>query len=184
MIQHTLIHLHLNDYSQEFHYYPVAVKLDRYDESCNTLNDLSKKVCAPNSTEDSNLRVFNIITGIYVPKTSTKHISGECKCRFDESKCNADQWWNSSKMHHKMKTRKLSHTTKQKLFQQILMKRKQPLKPKIFIFFLEFLFITIALLIALSIYYYLIKYPAKQKHLLSFHIKNKELKKVLYEKQK
>ena len=87
-------------------------------------------------------------------------------------------------MRHKMKTRKLSHTTKQRLFQQILMKRKQPLKHKIFIFFIEFLLITIALLITLSIYYYLIKYPAKQKHLLSFHIKNKELKKVLYEKQK
>ena len=32
-----------------------------------------------------------MITGIYVSKTSTKHISGECKCRFDENKCNLDQ---------------------------------------------------------------------------------------------
>ena len=28
MIQPTLINLHLNEYSQEFHYYPFAVKLD------------------------------------------------------------------------------------------------------------------------------------------------------------
>ena len=34
---------------------------------------------------------------------------------------------------------------------------------------LVFLLITIALLIAVSIYCYLIKYRAKQKHLLSFH---------------
>ena len=29
MIQPTLIDLHPNEYSQEFHYYPLAVKLDR-----------------------------------------------------------------------------------------------------------------------------------------------------------
>ena len=39
-IQPTLINLHPNEYSQELHYYPFAVKLDRYVGSCNTLNDL------------------------------------------------------------------------------------------------------------------------------------------------
>ena len=29
MIQPTLIDLHPNEYRQEFHYYPLAVKLDR-----------------------------------------------------------------------------------------------------------------------------------------------------------
>ena len=43
-----------------------------------------------------------------------------------------------------------------------------------------FLLITIALLIAVSIYCYLIKYQAKQKHLLPYHDTNKELRKVLY----
>ena len=39
MIQPTLINLHPNDYSQEFHCYPFAVKFDRCVGSCNTLND-------------------------------------------------------------------------------------------------------------------------------------------------
>ena len=39
--QPTLINLHHNDYSQEFHYYPFAVKLDRCAGSCDTHNDLS-----------------------------------------------------------------------------------------------------------------------------------------------
>ena len=39
--QPTLINLHPNECSQEFHYYPFAVKLDRCAGSCNTLNDLS-----------------------------------------------------------------------------------------------------------------------------------------------
>ena len=64
MIQPTLIDLHPNEYIQEFHYYPFAVKLGKCVGSCNTLNDLSSKICVPNKTEDLNLSVFNTITGI------------------------------------------------------------------------------------------------------------------------
>ena len=77
MIQPTLINLHPNEYSQEFHYYPFAVKLDRCVGSCNTLNDLSSKLCVPNKTEDLNLSAFNMTTGINEWKTLTKDIS--CK---------------------------------------------------------------------------------------------------------
>ena len=52
MTQPTLINLYPNEYSQEFRYCPFVVKLDRYVESCNTLNDLSNKVCVPYKTED------------------------------------------------------------------------------------------------------------------------------------
>ena len=96
-IQSILINLYLNEYSQEFHYYPFAVKLDRCVGSCNTLNDLSNKVCVPNKTEDLNLSVFNMITGINESKTLTNHISCECKCKFDRQKCNSNQWWNNDK---------------------------------------------------------------------------------------
>ena len=41
MNQPTLINLHTNKYSQEFHYYPFVVKLDKCVGSWNTLNDLS-----------------------------------------------------------------------------------------------------------------------------------------------
>ena len=71
MIESTLIDLHPIEYSQEFHYYLFAVKLDIFAGSCNTLNDLSNKVCVcvPNKTEDLILSVFNIITG----KRNRKH---------------------------------------------------------------------------------------------------------------
>ena len=62
MIQPILFNLHPNEYSQEFHYFPFTVKLDRCVGSCNTLNDLSNEVCFPNKTVDLNLSVFNIIT--------------------------------------------------------------------------------------------------------------------------
>ena len=38
-----------------------------------------------------------MITGINVLKTLTKHISCECKCKFDGIKCNSNQWWNNNK---------------------------------------------------------------------------------------
>ena len=97
MTQPTLINLHPNEYSQEFCYYRFAVILDRCIGSCNTLNDLSNKVCVPNKAEDLNLSMFNMVTGINESKTLTKHISCECKCESDRRKCNSDQWWNNDK---------------------------------------------------------------------------------------
>ena len=61
--QPTLINLHPNDYNQELHYYPFAVKLDKCAGSFNTLNDLSNRVCVPNKIEDLSTHVFNMITG-------------------------------------------------------------------------------------------------------------------------
>ena len=178
MTQPSLINLHPNEYSQEFYYYPFSVKLDRYVGSCNTLHDLCNKVWVPNKTEDLNLGVLSMITGVNESKTLAKHLPCQCKSRFDGRKCGTDQWWNNDKclcesknvmyvmkimfgillhvivkmqniqqvlwmiqrlfamklQNYSMKTRKLSPTTKQKLFQQILMKRKKPAKRKIFIF--------------------------------------------------
>ena len=62
-IQRALIESHPNKYSQELHYRPFAVKLDKCVGSCNTLNDLPNKVCVANKTEDLNMHVFDMITG-------------------------------------------------------------------------------------------------------------------------
>ena len=97
MTQPTLINLHPNEYSQEFHYYSFTVKLDRCVGSCNTLNDLSNNVRVPNKIDDLNLSMFDMIKGINESKTLTKYISCQCKCRFDERVCSSDQWWNNDK---------------------------------------------------------------------------------------
>ena len=64
MTQLTLINLHSNEYSQEFHFCPSAVKLDRCVGNYNTLDYLSNKICVANKTEDLYLSVFNMFTGI------------------------------------------------------------------------------------------------------------------------
>ena len=53
----------------------------------------------------------------------------------------------------------------------------QPIKQYIL---LALLLITVALLIVVSIYCYLIKYNSKQKHLLPFYTINNELKEIIY----
>ena len=51
----------------------------------------------PNKTKDLNLSIFNMIIGINESKSLTKHISCECKCKFDGKKCNSYQKWNDDK---------------------------------------------------------------------------------------
>ena len=38
-----------------------------------------------------------MITGINELKTLTKHISCECKCKFDGRKCNSNKCWDDNK---------------------------------------------------------------------------------------
>ena len=83
MIQPIFTGLHPIEHSQEFHYYPFAIKLDKCVGSCNTLNDLSNKVCLPIKTGNLSVTVFNMITGINESKTLTRDIFCECKCKFD-----------------------------------------------------------------------------------------------------
>ena len=110
IIEPTIIDLHPNEYSQGLHYYPFAINWDRRVGSCDTFKDLTSKVCVPNKTEDLSLSVFNIITGINELKTLTKHISCECKCKFDGRKCNWNQKWNKNKCRRKCKN--ITHVKK------------------------------------------------------------------------
>ena len=73
MAQPTLIILHPNEFIQGLYYYPFPVNLDRCIGNCNTLNDLSNRICVLSKTEDVNVSVFNMITGINESKTLTKH---------------------------------------------------------------------------------------------------------------
>ena len=205
MIQPTLINLHSNEYSQEFHYYASAVNLDRYGQSCNTLNDLyNNKPCIPKKTEDLNLSVFNIIIGINESKTLTKHISCERKCKFDRTKCKSNQWWNNDKCRCECKKHHICeedyvwnpaicNCENGKYLASIMddsgiicdeiidvkernfNEKNITCKIQNFYVLLAFLLITITSLLAVSIYCYLIKY--QPKNLLPFHNKNNKLNK-------
>ena len=79
----------------ELHYYPFVLSLARYNESYNTLDDLSSRICVSNKTEDVNLNVFNMITRM--SQNIKKNISCDCKSKLDSIKCNSNQKWTKSK---------------------------------------------------------------------------------------
>ena len=196
-VQPTFINLYRNDYSQEFHYYPFTVKLDKYVGSCNILNDLSKKVYAPNKTEDLNLNVFNMITGINESKTSTKHDKCQCECK-KRHICEKDYAWNpdtcnwesgeylasimddSAIMCDEVIESYKEDTEAKSYDKTNFNEKKATCKGQNFYILLAFLLITIVLLIAVSIYCYLITYWAKQKHLVPFKVTNNKRKEIIY----
>ena len=79
------------------HQYPFVANLGGCNGICNTLDDLSSRIWTPNKTEDVNLNVFNMITRINESKAIPKHISCDCRCKFDGGKCNSNQKWNNDK---------------------------------------------------------------------------------------
>ena len=122
-----------------------------------------------------------MITGKNESKTLTKHISCECKCKFDGRKCNSNQKWNKGKCRCKYKKHHicdnsvitcdeiLDKNAKSYDEETKIISKNLICETKSFYILLAFSVITVSLLIAFSIYFWLIKYKSKQKHLLIYY---------------
>ena len=55
------------------------ISLDECSGSCNSVKDLSTKICVPSQTKDVNTKAFNMIANRNEGKTLIKHISFDCK---------------------------------------------------------------------------------------------------------
>ena len=107
MLKRFLIDLNLF----ELNYYPFMTSLDQFSGNCNFVDDLTTKICVPSKTKDVNVKVLNMITKKKnEAKTMVKHISCDCKCKFNSTTCNSNQKWNNEtcqcecKHYHKCKT--------------------------------------------------------------------------------
>ena len=87
MVRPTLIDLN----PVKLEYYPFMISLDKYTGSYNVL---SPKICVPKETKNINVKVFNMITNKNEAKTMTKHISCDCKCKFNSTTYNSNHKWN------------------------------------------------------------------------------------------
>ena len=67
------------------------ISLDKCNGSCNPVDDLSTNEYALSGTKDVTVKVFNMITEIDEVKTLVKHISYDCKCKFDSRTCTSNQ---------------------------------------------------------------------------------------------
>ena len=61
-------------------------------ESCNVL---SLKIYVPKETKDLNVKAFNMITNKNEAETMAKHVSCDCKCKFNSTARNSNQKWNN-----------------------------------------------------------------------------------------
>ena len=89
-----------------------------------------------------------MITGINQSKILSKHISCDCKCKFDRKKCNSDQCWNKVIESHNEEIKPIPINFNEK---NITCKTQNSYV------LLAFLLITTKFLIAVSIYCCLIK---------------------------
>ena len=62
--------------------------LDKCSESFNVL---LPKIWVLKKTKDINVKVFHTITNKNEAKAITKHISCDCKCKFNSATCNSNQ---------------------------------------------------------------------------------------------
>ena len=74
-------------------FFPLSIKTSKCSGSCNNINYLYAKLCAPDTVKNLIVRVFNLM-----PRTNeTRHIEWhetfKCKCRLDASVCNNKQRW-------------------------------------------------------------------------------------------
>ena len=99
IIRPTLIDLN----SVELNYYPFMIRLQKCSGSCNAADDLSTKICVPIKTKDVKVKVFNTTTRTNEAKTLIKHISCDCKFKFDSTPCNSNQKWNNKTCQYECK---------------------------------------------------------------------------------
>ena len=102
MVRPTLINLN----PVELRYCPFMISLDICTGSSNVL---SSNICVPKETKDVNVKAYNIVTNKNKAKTMEKHITCDCKCKFNTTACNSNQKWNDKtcqcewKNYHKCK---------------------------------------------------------------------------------
>lgn len=80
------------------------VSLGRCNKSCNVFYCASGRIGVPNKIGDENLNAVNMITKISEPKSLTKHVFCDCKCKFDDRKYNSNQKWKIEKCRYECKT--------------------------------------------------------------------------------
>ena len=76
----------------ELKYHPFMISLGKCTGSC---TGLSPKICVSKETKDIYVKACNMITNKNEAKTMEKHISCNCKFKFNSATCNSNQKWNN-----------------------------------------------------------------------------------------
>ena len=75
MYEKSFLYTNPDELIQWLRHHSLMINLDR-----------CTKICVPNKTENVDVKVFNMITGINETKTFTKDVSCDWNCKFDSKK--------------------------------------------------------------------------------------------------
>ena len=78
-------------------FYPFSIKTSKCSGSCNNINDPDANICVPDTVNDLNVKVFNLMLRTNETRHIKWHETCKCKCRLDVSVCNNKQRWNDDK---------------------------------------------------------------------------------------
>ena len=78
-------------------FYPYSIKVNKCSGSCNNVNDPFAKLCVPDITKNSNLKVFNLMARINETRQIVWHETCKCICKLTSAVCNSRQIWNEDK---------------------------------------------------------------------------------------
>ena len=84
-------------------FYPYSIKVNKCSGSCSSINDPYAKLCVPDITKNTNVKVFNLMSRINERRQIIWHETCKCICRLTSAVCNSRQIWNEDKCRCKCK---------------------------------------------------------------------------------
>ena len=78
-------------------FYPYSIKVNKYSESCNNINNPYAKLSIPDVVKKINVKVFNLMSRINEARQILRHKTCKCVCRLSIAVCNSKQIWNDYK---------------------------------------------------------------------------------------
>ena len=76
---------------------PYSIKIKKCKGSCNAISDSYAKICVPNQSKNTNVKVFNLMSRTNETRHIKWHKTCKCKYRLDACICNNKQRWNDDK---------------------------------------------------------------------------------------
>ena len=87
--------LDVNEGAGEPLFYPYNVLVNKFSESCDTINNPMAKLCVPGIVKRVNMQVYDFLMRLNESRSVLWHESCKCVCKLNSSVCNSKQIWNS-----------------------------------------------------------------------------------------
>ena len=78
-------------------FYPYSIKGNTCGGICSSINNPYAKICIPDITKSTNVRVFNLMKHINETRRVIWHETCKCVCRLTSAVSNTKQLWNKNK---------------------------------------------------------------------------------------